>query len=87
VLEERVQALAERRVGPGFERRVETQLAAQLVGFEWEDGAEGAVEVRLIDGTGDGRWQRLEGNPYEGPDRSSPEYRGRTTAGPVWLGS
>ena len=87
-VEDRVHVLAEHPVEPGFERTVETELAAQLVGFEWEDGTEGAVEVRVADGEGegDGEWQRVEGNPYEGPDPTSPEYRGRTTAGPVWLG-
>ena len=31
-------------------------------------------------------WERVEGDPAEGPDVDSPERHDRTTAGPVWVG-
>ena len=57
------------------------------MGFRWGGATAGAVEVRVRQ---EGRWSswvRVEGNPAEGPDRGSPEFRGRTAAGPIWVGT
>jgi len=86
ILEAREQALAAYRALPGFERKVETGLPTEMVGFEWEGETAGAVEVRARDGDGWGPWILAEGDPDEGPDPESAEFRGRTTAGPVWVG-
>ncbi len=83
----KVQALAESVVGPGFARQVETGIDTELVGFECAGRTPGAVEVRTRDGDDTGPWVEVHGDPLEGPDVSSREYRGKTTAGPVWLGS
>jgi len=87
ILEAREHALAAReRALPGFERLVETGLPTELVGFEWEGKTEGAVEVRARHGDEWGPWLLAEGDPDEGPDPDSREFRSRTTAGPVWVG-
>jgi hypothetical protein len=83
----KVQALADAVVGPGFSRQVETGLGAEMVGFEWAGQRPGAVEVRTRDGDQIGPWVEVHGDPTEGPDAGSPENRGKTTAGPVWLGT
>jgi len=83
----KVHTLTEGVAQPGVSFNTETGQPTQTVGFEWQGKNEGAVEVR---GRQDGEWtawQRVEGNPYEGPDADSPEYRATTTAGPVWVGS
>ncbi|MEJ7763944.1 MAG: RICIN domain-containing protein [Acidimicrobiales bacterium] len=85
ILEARAQTLSDRAMA-GFERQVETGLPTELVGFEWQGETEGAVEVRARQGRQWGPWMLAEGDPDEGPDRDSPEFRGRTTAGPVWVG-
>jgi hypothetical protein len=79
--------LAEGLARAGFARQVDARLAADAVGFSWEGAAGGAVEFRVRQGEGWTTWMRVEGDPAEGPDHDSPEYTGRTTAGPVWLGS
>ena len=86
-VEAKVQALAESVVGPGFSRQVETGIETEMVGFEWAGRTPGAVEVRTRDGNETGPWVEVHGDPVEGPDVGSREYRGKTTAGPVWLGS
>ncbi|MEA2702423.1 MAG: hypothetical protein QOD63_368 [Actinomycetota bacterium] len=83
----KAQALADSVVGPGFSRQVETGIEAEMVGFEWAGRTPGAVEVRTRDGDEPGPWVEVHGDPFEGPDVGSPEYSGKTTAGPVWLGS
>jgi len=71
----------------GVERQVRTAVDAEAVGFTWSGATAGAVafRVRQADGAWSG-WQRVEGDPVEGPDHDAPEYRGRTSAGPVWVG-
>ncbi len=86
ILEAKEQALARGRAVPGFEKQVETGLPTELVGFEWQGETEGAVEVRARQGDEWGPWILAEGDPDEGPDLDSPEFRGRTSAGPVWVG-
>ncbi len=83
----KVQALAESVVGPGFSRQVATGIETEMVGFEWAGRTPGAVEVRTRDGDDTGPWVEVHGDPVEGPDVGSREYRGKTTAGPVWLGT
>jgi hypothetical protein len=86
VVEAREHPLVRDRAVPGFERQVDTGIAAQLVGFEWEGETAGVVEVRVREDGGWGPWIAAEGDPDEGPDPDSAEFRGRTTAGPVWVG-
>jgi hypothetical protein len=83
----KAQALADSVVRPGFSRQVDTGIETEMVGFEWAGRTPGTVEVRAIDGDQAGPWLPVDGNPVEGPDVGSREYRGKTTAGPVWLGS
>ncbi len=86
IVEAREHALARQRAVPGFERQVETGLPTELVGFEWQGETAGAIEVRARQGDEWGPWIVAEGDPDEGPDPDSREFRGRTTAGPVWVG-
>ncbi len=86
VVADRVQALADRAVRPGFSRSADTGHPTQLVGFEWEGAEEGAVEVRARENGRWSEWHRLEGDPTEGPDEGSREHTGITTAGPAWVG-
>jgi len=71
----------------GWLRTVDTDQPTEMVGFEWQGDRPGAVEVRVRTADGWSDWQRLEGEPTEGPDADSPERRtDKTTAGPVWVG-
>jgi len=72
--------------GTGWAASVRTPLKGQMVGFAWEGTSRGVIEVRANNGRRWSSWSRVEGNPAEGPDRSSPEHRNRTTAGPIWIG-
>jgi len=83
---DKVQALTEGVAEPGFSRTADTGQPSQLVGFEWQGRQAGAVEVRAKQGDGWAAWQRVEGDPAEGPDLDSPEHHDQTTAGPVWVG-
>ena len=86
ILDARQRALDVRTARPGYEQAVKTGIPTQMVGFEWEGETAGAVEVRARQGDGWGPWALAEGDPDEGPDTDSKEFRGRTTAGPVWVG-
>ena len=86
VVSDRVQALANDTVRPGWSRAADTGHPTQLVGFEWQGRQEGAVELRVRQDGAWSEWQRIEGDPSEGPDEGSRERRARTTAGPVWVG-
>ncbi len=86
VISDKVQTLAAGRAEVGWSRRAETGHPTQLVGFEWQGSQAGAVEVRAKGPDGWTDWQRMEGDPAEGPDVGSPERHDRTTAGPLWVG-
>ncbi len=86
IVADRVQGLARERVRPGWSRTADTGHPTHLVGFEWEGRQEGALELRVHQRGRWSEWQLLEGDPTEGPDEGSPERRGHTTAGPVWVG-
>ncbi len=74
------------RAEPGWLRTVDTGQPSELVGFEWQGRRPGAVEVRSLGPDGWSEWERVEGEPTEGPDIGSREHHDRTTAGPVWVG-
>ncbi len=74
------------RAEPGWLRTVDTGQPSELVGFEWQGARAGAVEVRSLGPDGWSEWERIEGDPAEGPDVGSRERHDRTTAGPVWVG-
>jgi hypothetical protein len=83
---DKVQSLVAGRAEAGWQRTVDTGHPAEMVGFEWQGARPGAVEVRAKGPDGWSEWERLEGDPAEGPDADSPERRDKTTAGPVWVG-
>lgn len=86
LVSEKIQTLAAGRVDVGWVRTADTGQSSELVGFEWQGAQAGAVEVRSKGPDGWSGWERVEGDPAEGPDVGSPEHRDRTTAGPVWVG-
>jgi hypothetical protein len=86
VISDKVQTLTAGRADAGWLRTADTGHPTELVGFEWQGAQAGAVEVRAKNPDGWTEWQRVEGDPVEGPDVGSPEHHDRTTAGPVWVG-
>ena len=86
IVADRVQTLSRDTVRPGWARSADTGHPTQLLGFEWTGRQEGAVEVRVRRAGRWSEWTLVEGDPTEGPDEGSPERRGHTTAGPVWVG-
>jgi hypothetical protein len=86
VVSEKVQTLIAGRAEAGWVRTADTGQPSELVGFEWQGAQPGAVEVRSKGPDGWSDWERVEGDPAEGPDVDSAEHRDRTTAGPVWVG-
>ncbi|MCA1675473.1 MAG: N-acetylmuramoyl-L-alanine amidase, partial [Actinobacteria bacterium] len=86
-VKEKVQTLASERVGRGWQKAVDTGLPTELVAVKWDGATEGAVEIRSKASDGSwSEWAHVEGDPLEGPDLDSREYRGTTAAGPVWVG-
>jgi hypothetical protein len=83
---DKVQTLLAGRAEVGWQRTAATGHPTQLVGFEWQGAEAGAVEVRARGPEGWTGWERLEGDPVEGPDVGSHERHDRTTAGPLWVG-
>ena len=86
VVTDKVQQLVAGKADAGWTRTVATGHPTELVGFEWKGAQPGAIEVRAEGPDGWTDWQRVEGDPAEGPDVGSPEHHDRTTAGPVWVG-
>ncbi|MFN2608165.1 MAG: N-acetylmuramoyl-L-alanine amidase [Acidimicrobiales bacterium] len=86
VLEAKAHDIADQAVAAGRSVQVDTGLPTEAVGVDWNGTGDGAVEVRALDGGSWTPWLRLEGNPTEGPDVTSPEHRARTGAGPLWVG-
>jgi hypothetical protein len=72
---------------PGWSRIIEPRTPTELVGVEWSGKRVGAVEVRVQVAGRWLPWGELHGNPDEGPDPGSAEYRNTTTAGPAWTGT
>jgi hypothetical protein len=70
----------------GWAKTVTPPIASELVAARWEGSSAGAVDVRVKNAQGWSAWQRLEGNPDEGPDVGSRERRPFTSAGPAWAG-
>jgi len=83
---DKVQTLTAGRAEVGWQRTVDTGHPTELVGFEWAGSQPGAVEVRAQGPDGWTEWERLEGDPAEGPDVGSHERHAVTTAGPIWVG-
>src|SRR5439155_23834092 len=44
------------------------------------------VQLRSFTASGWTEWISVDGEPAEGPDANSPEWRGRTAVGPIWVG-
>jgi hypothetical protein len=86
VVEGRTTPLAAGEVTPGWERRLDTGIGAEMIGFDWDGRSPGEVEVRVRQGGGWSEWIHVEGGEDEAPDPGSPERTGRTSAGPVWVG-
>ncbi|MGI9034360.1 MAG: RICIN domain-containing protein [Acidimicrobiales bacterium] len=86
VIADKVQTLTQAVANKGWSKAADTGHPTELVGFEWQGNHDGAVEVRARQGKGWTDWQRVEGDPTEGPDPTSKEHHPITTAGPVWVG-
>jgi hypothetical protein len=67
-------------------RSVSTGIATELVGFDWDGSSPGAIQLRALTSAGWSAWQTVDSDPALSPDVGSKEFRGRSTAGPVWLG-
>jgi hypothetical protein len=67
-------------------RNVATGINTELVGFDWDGTAPGEIQLRALTATGWSAWQTMDSDPALSPDVGSKEFRGRSTAGPVWLG-
>ena len=73
-------------VPKGWSSRLATPAHEPLIGFTWAGAAAGALSVRTHTPAGWTGWTSIDGAPAEGPDRSSREYHGHTSAGPIWVG-
>jgi hypothetical protein len=85
-MEGRTTPLAAEEVGPGWAKRLDAGLEAEVIGFDWAGRSSGEVEIRVEEEGGWSEWMHVEGRPDEGPDPDSPEQNGRTAAGPIWVG-
>jgi hypothetical protein len=63
-----------------------TGIDTELVGFDWDGSSQGTIRVRAQTPTGWSAWQTMDSDPALSPDAGSKEFRGRSSAGPVWLG-
>src|SRR5207245_9344203 len=78
--------LVRRAAGPGWTGSVKPTTPTQLVGLSWSGNREGQVDVRVKRNGAWGDWDRVDGDPAEGPDDHSRENHHRTGAGPLWVG-
>jgi hypothetical protein len=67
-------------------RNVDTGIDTELVGFDWDGSSQGEIQVRAMTSTGWSAWQIVDSDPALSPDVGSKEFRGRSSAGPIWLG-
>jgi hypothetical protein len=67
-------------------RNAPTGIDTELVGFDWDRSSQGEIQVRALTSTGWSAWQTEASDPAVSPDLGSKEFRGRSSAGPVWLG-
>jgi hypothetical protein len=65
---------------------LQTRVPTELIGFDWSGAVSGEIVLRPWTSTGWSDWTVVDGDPAEGPDANSREYRNRTAAGPVWVG-
>ena len=73
-------------VGTGWSEVVSTGISAEMAGLTWTGDA-ATVQIRGFDGANWTDWVELVGEPSEGPDQSSAEFKpGKVSAGPTWLG-
>jgi hypothetical protein len=86
VVEGRTTPLGAEIATQGWERRVDTGIDAELVGFDWAGRSPGELEMRVRQEGGWSEWMHLPGDIDEGPDPGSPEHNGRTSTAPVWVG-
>src|SRR3954465_6744204 len=79
-------SLVKGSVSAGWSEVVPTGISAEMAGLTWTGDA-ATVQLRGFDGTIWTDWVELVGEPTEGPDQSSPEFKaGQVSAGPTWLG-
>jgi hypothetical protein len=86
LVEQRTKTLAEGIAGPGFTKVVHADIPTQMVGFSWTGVEPGSVEIRAQRKGGWSDWREVAGSTAEGPDHDSKEFRGLTSAGPIWVG-
>jgi hypothetical protein len=73
----------------GFAKSVHTTLASNMIGFDWNGKSRGTLEFRTLRNGSWSDWASIDGDPSEGPDVGTAEYRHSknvTSAGPVWVG-
>jgi hypothetical protein len=73
----------------GFAKSVHTTLASNMIGFDWSGRSRGTLEFRTLQAGKWSNWTSIDGDPSEGPDVGTKEYRHSknvTSAGPVWIG-
>ncbi|HEX9547652.1 MAG TPA: N-acetylmuramoyl-L-alanine amidase [Acidimicrobiales bacterium] len=68
-------------------REIRVDQPIDLVGFAWNGSSPGTIQLRAWAKRGRWRgWTTVASDVSEGPDAHSSERRGRTTAGPFWVG-
>jgi hypothetical protein len=72
--------------GVGWSRTFHTATSTELLAMTWKGGTPADVEFRTKTAQGWSEWSSVTGNPGEGPDKGSPEDKGITAAGPIWVG-
>ena len=71
---------------PGFDKVVDLNVGAEMVGFTWVGETTATIAVRGFVAGAWSEWLSLDGSPDEGPDHASPEHHPQVSAGPTWLG-
>src|SRR5437899_1989044 len=71
----------------GTTASLHTSIPTEMVGLSWDGPRDADLEVRTqgADGSWSG-WEPAAADDDLGPDATSKEYRGLSTAGPVWVG-
>jgi N-acetylmuramoyl-L-alanine amidase len=65
---------------------VATGIPSELVGFNWDGTVAGQIQLRSLSTSGWSDWTSFDGEPGDGPDANSKEFRATTAAGPVLVG-
>jgi len=86
-VEGRVMTVHRGTTPPGSTAATRSAVPTEMVGLSWDGARDAALSVRSRDTAGRwSDWQPVAAGDDLGPDATTKEFHGLSTAGPVWIG-